>query len=1177
MRRGIDKKFVSGFVLSAVAVLGFAGPAAAQDPGQVGSWGALQQYPVVPVSMGVMPDGKIVAWDQANDPPNFPSIPNNGAAMVLDPATGSITRSVNVAPRTTFCSLIASLPDGRLAVIGGGSDSGGGATPEVQIYDADSKTFSVAGQMNFRRWYPGGTLDRDGNLIVAGGSNKGIERVDAFTGSSTILDSSFPANWYPDLIRTEDGKFVIEDVGDNATAGPGRYLLNGTSLSTISNTTNLKARLRGVRTLIGPHTMFYNSGGTSKESLIVDASGAAPTYSRVADSRFHHMTGQALTLPTGDVLAVGGNSSNSATKGTPVMTPELYSPASNTWTSMADTARRRTYHSVAALLPDGRVWSAGSSFDEVQEPNGQFFSPPYLYRKDGSGQLATRPTATDAPSSVAAGQAFSVATSNPSNIAHASFIRLAATTHQVNAGQSFVKLPVTAQSGRVQMTAPSVDQAPPGYYMLFLVDKQGVPSIAPIMRFEKTAGAAPQPRVTQSSQANVNSNAFKAFDGDTSQAPGSGYSQTTQASQPWWQVDLGRTRDLANAKVFLRTDLSGDPGSDLWVFASNTPFSSTTVAGTQAQPGVKAVRMQTPTGNVGTAALHTSARYVRVQAPGSSTALSLAEVELPDNQRPTVSVTSPSTGATFTAPASYSFSANAADSDGQVAKVEFFRGSTLVGTDTTAPYSVNEAGLGAGTYSLTAKATDNNGATTTSAAVSVTVEQPTTPSGPVAAYAFDEGSGATLTDRTGNDHNGAISGATWNASGHSGKALSFDGNGDMVTIADHARLDMSSGFTLESWIKPRTLQGWKMVLLKEAPPSTLSYGLYASASGGPVPSGWTRDGSVYGSTGLPLGAWTHLATTYDRGTMRIYVNGQLAGTETGVPAPPASDGALRIGGNSIWDFETFDGLIDDVRIYGRALSAAEIASDRDTPVAPPPPSGPRPALELSFDETSGTVAHDTSGNANDGTLSGAGTAWTGAGYRGGAIDFNGSGTVTVADDADLDLRATMTLEAWVRPRNHESWQTVLMKEARPWTHSYALDATAHNPGANAWVGPNGLFAPQAPVNQWTHLAFTLDGGVGRFYRNGTLVSQSSGMGSAAPSNGVLRIGGNSIWPDEGFVGLIDEVRIWDVALSRTEIASRVPGAVPAQGAAPRRPACLVSGKSRTHRVKNGKCKKRKKR
>ena len=163
--------------MGVIAAGAFCAPQSAlADPAVEGAWGPLQQYPVVPVSMGVMPDGKIVAWDQANRPPNFGSVPNNGAAMILDPQTGQITRSANIAPRTTFCSLIASLPDGRLAVIGGGSDSGGGAVADVQLYDAASRTFSVLGQMNQRRWYPGGTLDRDGNPIVAGGPSLGIER-----------------------------------------------------------------------------------------------------------------------------------------------------------------------------------------------------------------------------------------------------------------------------------------------------------------------------------------------------------------------------------------------------------------------------------------------------------------------------------------------------------------------------------------------------------------------------------------------------------------------------------------------------------------------------------------------------------------------------------------------------------------------------------------------------------------------------------------------------------------------------------------------------------------------------------------------------------------------------------------------------------------------------------------
>ncbi len=575
-------------------------------------------------------------------------------------------------------------------------------------------------------------------------------------------------------------------------------------------------------------------------------------------------------------------------------------------------------------MPDGRVWSAGSSFDEVQEPNGSFFSPPYLYRKDGSGQLATRPTATNAPSSVAAGQAFSVSTSNPTNIAHASFIRLAATTHQVNTGQAFVKLNVTPRTGAVDMTAPSIDQAPPGYYMLFLVDKQGVPSVAPIMRFDKTAGAIPEPRPTQSSQNDVSSRAFNAFDGDTSATK---FAQTSSENQPWWNVDLGRSKYIANARIIYRSGTSGNTGRDVWVFASDNPFTSTNIDATRAQPGVVSVRLQTPSAGSGTATLNKNARYVRVQSPGSATSLSLAEVELtsnqaptaaitapsagatftapasyeiaanaadtdgtiskvefyrgstlvgtdttspysvsdsgvaagthsltakafdnnneattsnpvqitvdPQNQRPTVSVTSPSSGATFTAPAGYTFSANASDADGSVAKVEFFRGSTLVGTDTDSPFSITESNVGQGNYALTAKATDNRGDATTSSQVNIEVKAPAPPSGPVAAYAFDDGSGSSLPDKTGNGHNGSISGASWNASGHSGQALSFDGSDDMVTIPDHNALDMTSAYTIESWIKPRSLSGWKMAVLKEAPPSPR---LWALRLVGPEPA-----------------------------------------------------------------------------------------------------------------------------------------------------------------------------------------------------------------------------------------------------------------------------------------------------------------------------------------------------
>jgi hypothetical protein len=623
------KGFVPACALAFVAALSLAAPASAADPGQVGSWSAVQNYPVVPVSMGVMPDGKIVAWDQASVGSFFAPVPHNGPAMILDPQTGTITRTINVAPNTLFCSLITSLPDGRLAVIGGGSSADGGSS-KVQIYDEDTQTFSVAGEMERTRWYPGGGIDARGNVIVAGGTSQGIEKVDAKTGTGTLLNTTFPANWYPDVIRMPDGRFTIEDVADNVAdsgVGPGRYILSGTSLTSIGDTTLLQARQRAIRTEIGPYRFFYNGGGTSTASMIIDVSSGTPQYTAAAPSVYPHMTGEAITLPTGDVLAIGGDSSGSPTGGTPVLTPELYSPSTNNWTTMATMDRQREYHSVAALLPDGRIWSAGTAYNANVEQNGQFYSPPNLYKHDGSGQQATRPTATGAPSVVRWGESFSVATDNPANIASASLIRLAATTHQLNAGQAYVPLSVTPSGGRVQMTTPGGNVAPAGYYMVFLVDKSGVPSVAPILRVKPDDETAIAPRVTQSSQVDRDWGASEAFDGnsgDTAGATGS-VSQTEVESQPWWQVDLGSSRDLENLSIQLRTD-PGTEARDLWVFASDSPFRSVTVDGLRAQLGVTAVHVQTPTGSVATATLQRTARYIRVQSPSTSGSLSLAEV-----------------------------------------------------------------------------------------------------------------------------------------------------------------------------------------------------------------------------------------------------------------------------------------------------------------------------------------------------------------------------------------------------------------------------------------------------------------------------------------------------------------------------------------------------------------------
>jgi O-glycosyl hydrolase len=283
-------------------------------------------------------------------------------------------------------------------------------------------------------------------------------------------------------------------------------------------------------------------------------------------------------------------------------------------------------------------------------------------------------------------------------------------------------------------------------------------------------------------------------------------------------------------------------------------------------------------------------------------------------------------------------SAAASDNEG-VAGVQFLlNGQPLGVEDTTSPYSVSwdTTAFANGDYSLSARARDTAGNTTTSAAITVTVSN-SAPTGLVAAYGFNEGAGTTTADASANGLTGTLSNASWSTAGRYGGALSFNGSNAWVTVADNNLLDLASAMTLEAWVKPAALSGWKTALIKERP-GGLAYSLYASDDTSRPPAGYINrngtDVSVLGTTALTLNAWAHLAVTYDASTLRLYVNGTEVASRSQTGNITTSTGALRIGGNAVWG-EYFSGLIDEVRIYNRALSAAEIQTDMTTPIGSP--------------------------------------------------------------------------------------------------------------------------------------------------------------------------------------------------------------------------------------------------
>ena len=249
-----------------------------------------------------------------------------------------------------------------------------------------------------------------------------------------------------------------------------------------------------------PKVMILGGGDPSTATTeIIDLGAGSPAWQWGPDMSQPRIEMDAVLLPTGKILAVGG-SYNDEDAATASLNADLYNPATNTFSSAGANSYARLYHTVALLMPDATVWLAGSNPSTgVYERHMEIYKPAYLFTRDMNNNVvaAPRPTISSVPSTITWGAQFSVFTPDAANISSAVLMRPGSSTHGFDLDARLVGLAFTAGAGTLTVTGPpNANIAPPGYYMLFLINNQGVPSVAKFLLLNNSGGGAPAPNPT---------------------------------------------------------------------------------------------------------------------------------------------------------------------------------------------------------------------------------------------------------------------------------------------------------------------------------------------------------------------------------------------------------------------------------------------------------------------------------------------------------------------------------------------------------------------------------------------------------------------------------------------------------------------------------------------------------
>jgi plastocyanin len=465
-------------------------------PPAIGRWDRVSDLDIFVVHAAMLNTGRVLLWSgtaEVGDPM---------VSRVWDPTTDG--RTAQAYGEDLFCSGHAWLPDGRLLVAGGAPS---GAMDSTHIFTplGTGGSWTKVNDMNQARWYPTVLTLPDGRLLAASGS--GATGVEVFDGTNWALVAGATRNFpelYPSLHQLPSGEIFYSRAGwstpDMVDTRSAQLSFSGPLAGTWTalGQQQFHDRQEGtaviqIDTTVTPPTtrVFMIGGGVSGaatarnpqtvETIDLTTIGATTAWESPAMSmNFPRTNVNAVLLPDGTVFIVGGQRAGKwAADPQPVLEAEIFDPGVSpaTFTVTPPMQFPRQYHSVAVLLPDGRILCAGgvdpSNPTERDQRAMEVFSPPYL-------DAGPRPVISAAPTSAAYGATISVATPDPAAVASVVLIRPNSVTHHTDTGHRLIRLAIVAATATgVDVRIPANGTiAPPGPYMLFLVDGDRIPSTA---------------------------------------------------------------------------------------------------------------------------------------------------------------------------------------------------------------------------------------------------------------------------------------------------------------------------------------------------------------------------------------------------------------------------------------------------------------------------------------------------------------------------------------------------------------------------------------------------------------------------------------------------------------------------------------------------------------------------